>query len=245
MAKKDDKPAKDQLDEGQEVYYQDDEQNGEDSPRKWGGFIRSRQQVLSIVLLAIIAVGLGYLAYQQFYIKPMAQEAKEEMYMAEYYFMRDSFRLALQGDQMQGFLGFNQIMDEYDMTQQGELAKLYAGLSFLNMGQFEQAIPLLQEFETEEPMLGAIAEGALGDAYIETGQAQQGIDQYLIAADVETNEFLTPYYLQKAAIIYMNTQNYAKAEELFERIRKEYPNSAEGREAEKFIERARLLANKS
>ena len=54
-------------------------------------------------------------------------EAKAQMWMAEQYFERDSFNLALNGDG--NYLGFLDIIEEYGITKSANLANYYYGRS--------------------------------------------------------------------------------------------------------------------
>ena len=69
-----------------------------------------------------------YKCGQGFYLEPLEQEAHADMYMAEIYFEKDSFNLALNGDGQ--YLGFLDIVDEYSLASAGNLANYYAGLCY-------------------------------------------------------------------------------------------------------------------
>ena len=69
-----------------------------------------------LIVVAIIAI---YLSFVNFYLKPLEKEAHDDMYMAEMYFEKDSFNLALNGDGQ--FLGFLDIVDEYSYNQSNVL----------------------------------------------------------------------------------------------------------------------------
>src|ERR1035437_6190261 len=74
-------------------------------------YIEENQKSLMIIAGAIIAVVAIYFAFNRFYLKPKEEKAQTQMFVAEQYFEKDSFRLALNGDgNYPGFLG---IIDEY------------------------------------------------------------------------------------------------------------------------------------
>ncbi|MBK8805948.1 MAG: hypothetical protein IPO21_04555 [Bacteroidales bacterium] len=79
--------------------------------------------VITAVLVFIIG---GYWAFKSFYIAPKEIEAQKEMYIAQYYFEKDSFALALNGDGQ--YLGFSEIAADYGLTKSGNLSSYYAGL---------------------------------------------------------------------------------------------------------------------
>lgn len=198
-------------------------------------FIERNQKLLAIVLGGIALLVLGYFGYQRFVLMPKEKEAQSQMFMAERYFEQDSLRLALNGDgSYPGFLG---IIEDYGGTKSAKLAQYYAGIIYLNQGQFQEAIDHLEKFKTKDVMLAPMAKGAIGDAYLELGKNTEAAEQYLEAADTYENEFTTPAFLQKAAWTYEIAGNNEKALEVYDRIRIEYPYSAESREVEKSIAR--------
>lgn len=60
---------------------------------------------------------------------------------------------------------------------------------------------------------------------------------YKKAASFSKNEVYTPYFLFKAALAYEKQKKYSDAKALLEEISTNYPNSEEGREAEKYLAR--------
>lgn len=204
-------------------------------------FIEDNQKILTIIVAAIVIIIGGYLLLKRFYLMPLNKEAQSQMYVAQQYFERDSFRLALEGDG--NYLGFIDIMDEYRLTRAGKLARYYSGISYLQLGDYETAIDHLKKFKTKDVLIAPIATGAIGDAKVELGEMEEAVDWYLKAAKNYENEFTTPIYLLKAGEIFEKLGKYEQAFELYTRIEKDFPQSTEGRNIEKYITRTRLRMN--
>ena len=185
-----------------------------------------------------IAVGLIVLlkAYQNFYIKPLEQEAQTEMYMAELYFQKDSFNLALNGDGQ--YLGFIDISDDYSLTKVGKLANYYAGICYLRIGDYENAIEYLENFSSNDIILSSLALGCIGDAYMQLGEKGNAINAYENAIDNSKNEFTAPRYMMKLAMIFESDGNFKDALEIYKTIKTEFKDSKEASGIEKFIARA-------
>jgi tetratricopeptide (TPR) repeat protein len=205
-------------------------------------YIEENQKSLTIIIAAIIIIVGGYLAYQKLYVAPKEKEAIKEMFVAEQYFAKDSFNLALNGDN--NYPGFLSIIDDYGVTKVGNLSNYYAGVCYLRMGQYEKAIEYLEDYELEDKMIAPIAIGAIGDCYMELGKDNEALSNYLKAADYNENEFTAPIYLLKAALTYEKLNNYNKAIEIYEKIERKYNKSAEARKVEKYLVRAKLRAGK-
>ncbi len=216
-------------------------QNFEEALTRTEQFVEDNQKIITTIVAALVLVVAVYLSYRHFIKAPREKEALSQMFMAEHYFEIDSFNLALYGDG--NYLGFLDIIDDYTMTRTANLARYYTGISYLHLGDFESALDYLQKFRSKDEMLGPISEGAIGDAYMELGETGKAVDQYLKAANMRDNQFLTPLYLMKAGQQMEADGDYRKALELYQRIEKEYPESTEARNIEKFIARASMHVN--
>ena len=205
-------------------------------------FIEDNQKTLSIIVLVIIAVVAGYFAYMKFYVKPLENEAASQMFVAEQYFERDSFNLAINGDG--NYLGFIDIIDEYGVTKSANLAYYYAGISYLHLGEYEEAIDYLKNFDSEDHIIAPIATGAIGDAYSELGNNEEAVSYYVKAAEKDNNNFTAPIYLMKAAKSYEANNDYDNSLEIYNNIKDNYPKSKQARFIEKYITRAKLHIEK-
>jgi len=200
-------------------------------------FIEENQKSVSIIIGAIIFIVVGYFAFQKFYIAPLEEEAQSQMFMAQNYFEQDSFKLALEGD---GFNeGFLTIADDYDMTNTGALANYYAGISYLHLGELDEAIDYLKNFDADDELVTTMALGAIGGAYVDKGDLDNAVSYYSKASKRKTNEFVTPVFLMKLALVHEELKQNDKALEAYMTIKTEYPKSTEARKIDKYIERVK------
>jgi len=195
-------------------------------------FEKHQYLVIGVIAGLLLLIG-GYLAYKYAYQEPREQAGMEAMYKAEFQFKQDSFALALTqpGEGMEGFL---EIIESYSGTKASNLASYYAGISYLNLGQFEAAIDYLKDYTAEDDITPITKYGALGDAYAETNDMDQALSNYKKAADSD-NGFLTPYYLSKLGVLNMKQGNNDAALTNYKRIEADYPQSAESKDAKKYI----------
>lgn len=214
-------------------------QNVEQTLSKTEQFLEDNYKALLIGLGIVVALVALFWLYR-IYLNKRNDEAQAQIYQAERYLEMDSMRLALNGDG--NYPGFLDIASDYGSTKAGNLARYGAGICYLHLGEYEEAISFLEKYSKKDKMIASIAIGATGDAYVELGDTKKGIAKYLEAADFASNSFNTPLYLMKAAQLYELESNYPEALKIYERIRDEFPESNEGTTVEKYISRVKVLA---
>jgi len=213
--------------------------NVEETLTKTEQFLEENYKPL-LIGLAVVVVLVGIFWLGRMYLSKKNEEAQAQMYQAQKYLELDSINLALNGDG--NYLGFLDIAKEYKFTKAGNLARYSAGICNLHLGNYEEAIEYLEKYSKKDKVIGSIAIGATGDAWVELGDPEKGISKYLEAAAYADNSFNTPLFLMKAAELYELNGKYSDALKLYERIKEEYPTSTEGSSIDKYIARAKLLS---
>jgi len=213
--------------------------NVEETLTKTEQFLEENYKPL-LIGLAVVVVLVGIFWLGRMYLSKKNEEAQAQMYQAQKYLELDSINLALNGDG--NYLGFLDIAKEYKFTKAGNLARYSAGICNLHLGNYEEAIEYLEKYSKKDKVIGSIAIGATGDAWVELGDTEKGISKYLEAAAYADNSFNTPLFLMKAAELYELNAKYSDALKLYERIKEDYPASTEGSSIDKYIARAKLLS---
>lgn len=203
----------------------------------------SKNQNYILGVIGVIAVGLlGYLAYIQFVQNPKNADAANELYYPQQYFdqalvattQKDSlFNLALNG--AEGKYGFLNIIEEYPGTKAANLANYSAGMAYLNMQQYKEAVTYLSDFSSDDAVLGAMAKGGLGDAFMQLEQPAEALGYYEEAVAHNANDFTTPKFLYKAGVTAMELKQNDKALQYFQRVKDEFSKSDEARTIDAFI----------
>lgn len=197
----------------------------------WSRFGRT----ITIVSGAIIILAGGYLAYKYIIKIPKEQKAADAMFRAEAYFSKDSIKQALNGDGQSA--GFEKIISQYGGTQAGNLARYYAGAAYLRTGNFAKAAKYLSEFSTDAKQIQARAYKLLGDAYAGLGKNSDALENYKKAGhEYADDDINSSEYLFMAAYFADRVMNDKKdAIDLYKEIKKNYPNTQYGFEADKYL----------
>lgn len=192
-------------------------------------------KIVNYVLVAILAVVVGYFAYTKFYKGPQTQKANDAIFRAQTYFSIDSINWALNGDG--NHMGFKKIAEKFSGTPAGNLANYYAGVCCLKLGDFANAEKYLKKFDGKGTLVTNVAKGALGDAYMEQGKTDDAIKMYLEASADEDNLLLSPLYLERAGMAYELKNNTNEAIATYKKLKEKFPQSQQARDMDKNLAR--------
>lgn len=202
-------------------------------------FLANNGRKVSYVLLALLAIGLLIYGYRALIMQPRAEKAAEMIAQAQERFEAENpdYQLALEGDA--NGAGFLEVIEQYGSTPSGNLAKHYAGICYLQMGDLEQAAAYLAKYSTVKGLPGALINaqnyGLQGDVAVEQGDYARAVKFYEKAVKAADNNLTAPMYLRKAGLAARANGNTKQAVAYFERILNDYPASMDAREAEKLL----------
>ncbi len=209
-------------------------------------WIEENQKMLTIVVTAVVVVVFAVIAVNQWVIKPNKVAASNDNAPAQVYFEQaqqavmqgdtakaaENFRKALEGDDAD-CVGFLEVADNYS-NQEAELAALYAGLCYAELGQNEEAAEYLSRFSAKDITVAPAVAMRLGDVYVELDQLDKAAEAFEKAAESE-NEMIAPMALSKAARVYLKLEDKASARRVLETIKTQYPGTQEANEADKYL----------
>ena len=209
-------------------------------------WIEENQKMLTIVVTAIVVVVFAVIAINQWVIKPNAVAASNENAPAEVYFQQaeqaalqgdtakaaELYKKALEGDDAE-CVGFLEVAENYS-NQEAELAALYAGICYAELGQYEEAAEYLKKFSAKDVTVAPAAQMRLGDVYVELDNLEEAAKAFENAAEAD-NEIIAPVAMMKAARVYIKLEDKASAKRVMEALKKQYPGTQEAQEADKYL----------
>lgn len=196
-------------------------------------FFETYKKPMLYGIAAVIIVAAAIFAYYQFIHLPKQQEAINQTFAAEQFFRGNEFEKALEGDG--NALGFKQIIEEYG-NNAGEAVYFYAGVCELQLGNYNEAMKYLKQYNGTDPIIAARAIACIGDAYAGLNDYKNAAAEFVKAAKYADNLFAASYLL-KAGLMYEELGDNAKALNMYEEIKTKYPQSAEGYDINKYITR--------
>jgi predicted negative regulator of RcsB-dependent stress response len=201
-------------------------------------FWASKGKTVSIICGVIILLGGGWLAYKYLIKAPKEQKAQEAVWRMQNNFDQDSMKLTLSGDRQA--VGAEKLASQYSGTKAGNLAEYYAGVAALKLGDNNKAIKHLENFSTDAGQIQARAYKLLADAYANTGKNADALKNYKKAAhEFEEDQQAAAEYLFFAAYFADRVvKDKDQATELFKELKKKFPDSNYGDEADRYLAQA-------
>lgn len=208
-------------------------------------FLKFKKQIL-IGVVAVIVIVAGFFVYKAYVSGPREDKASTALAKGQEYFNSEQFDKALNGDGA-GYAGFAKIATDFSGTDAANLANLYAGLCYANLGKWNEAVTTLEKFSSKsDAIISPAAMAALGNAYANTGNIDKAISAFKKAADMadskaadDTNNSLSPTFLIQAAQLLENANKNDEALKIYQDIKKKYVNAqvVQSSEIDKYIER--------
>ena len=187
-------------------------------------FIKKNQNIIFGVA-GLIVIVLMMFSFLNYYKNKQNLNAQDEMFQAVYYFEKDSIVKALNGDGNN--YGFLEIIDEYSLSDAANLAMFYAGSSYLKLGDYKNAVKYLTDFSSSDLLIQSRAYSLIGDSYVELLQYNQAISYFKKASENNPNEYFTPTYLLKLAIVYEKVNDLSSALDCYNTIIDNFKESSE------------------
>ena len=217
---------------------QNDAQNASSTVNITETFFDKYKKAIIIGVVAVIVIIAGVIVYNNYVAEPRAAKASTALSKGQEYFGMEEYEKALNGDSI-GYAGFISIAADYSSTDAGNLANLYAGLCYAQMGKWQEAASYLEKFDQQDDqMISPAALGALGNAYAHLKQLDKAVETLTKAARNADNNSLSPTFLIQAGEIMESQGKKAEALKLYEEVKQKYFNSMQYQTIDKYIERA-------
>lgn len=201
------------------------------------GFWEKNSKTILIASTAVILLVGGYLGYKYFVQMPAEEKAQEEIFSAEQHFRNDSLAMALNGNATSS--GFLKVIKKYGSTKTGNIARLYAGECYLQLGDYNNAVKYLSDFNANgAAQVEAKAEGLLGDAYSELKKTDDAVSHYRKAGTLfPEDQAISSEYLFRAALLLEMSGKTKEAGELYQEVKDKFPRTEKGFIVDKYLAR--------
>ena len=202
-------------------------------------FFQENGKKVMIAVVAIVVVAVAGYLFKHLVIDANADKAAELIVDAQDRFAVENadYALALNGDE--NGAGFLDVVEQYGSTASGNIAKHYAGICYLRLGDLENAEKYLSMYKAVKSIPAQIVNaqnlGLRGDIAVEKGEYEAAVALYKKAVAASANIYTAPLYLYKQVLAYAALGNKAEALKCLEALQADYAGSTEAREAEKVL----------
>ncbi len=194
---------------------------------------QNKSTIIGVAIAVIIAIGgsIGYYYYST------AQEAEAQQLMADatQAYLNQDYETALTGSEADFTVGFEQIINNYSITDAANLAHYYAAVCEYNLGNPQEALSYINEYEIPEGIMGVGPISFNGVILTDIGNHAEAAEIYVKAAEWDVNDSTTPYNYLEAAKAFQDAGNTEKAREYAQKIVDEYSESQQATNAQKLL----------
>lgn len=185
----------------------------------------------AIALVVLIGGAIGYYYYST------SQEAKAQQLMgqATQAYLQGNYQQALTGSEANFTVGFEQIINNYGITDAANLAQYYAAVSEFKLGNSQQALSYIQNYELPEGIMGVGPISFHGVVLTDLGNHAEAAQKYVKAAEWDVNDSTTPYNYLEAAKAFHDAGNSSEAQKYAQKVVDEYSNSSQVTDAQKLL----------
>lgn len=195
-------------------------------------FVEKNWKNVLYAIVALVVVIVCYFGVNQLSeSKNVEASNSEALYQAQFDFEQGNYASALEN--------FESVINEFGSTKSGNLAKAYAGLCQMNLGDVDAAIAYLKEFDGSDAIVAPAILSALGDCYVAKEAYADAAKSFEKAASKANNAQFSPLYLKKAGLAFEKSGENAKALKVYETIKNDYADSELVNSIDKYIVRVK------
>jgi tetratricopeptide (TPR) repeat protein len=187
-------------------------------------------KLVTFLIVGLLVLILGYFAYRQFIWSPANEKSKDAFWVGLNYAAKDSIDLAIEELQP--------VVKKYDGKIGGENAQFVLARQYMQKGEFQKALSLLEDVDVNDTYVSAMVIGLQGDCQSEMKNYEKAYNLYLEASGINENEMTTPMYLFKAGLCAEKNKDFEHAAECFIKIRDDFPGYGNQKAIEKYVARA-------
>ncbi len=185
----------------------------------------------AIALIVIIGGSVGY----YYYSTAQEEKAQQLMGIATQAYLQGNYEEALTGSEADFTVGFEQIINNYSITNAANLAHYYAAVSEFKLGNPETALTYIQGYDVPEGIMGVGPLSFHGVILTDLGNHAEAAEMYVKAAEWDQNDSTTPYNYLEAAKAFYDAGNQTQAETYAQRIVDEYASSSQITDAQRLL----------
>lgn len=199
-------------------------------------FEKNRTAVLGVLGAILLAIVGTFFWNQTQESKNQEATAKLEGIIKRY--EAGNYSGAIEGDSTA--MGLKEIVKNFSGTGSGEQAKLYLANAYFQLRNYEEAQKTFESISSFSPIVKGSALAGEAACYEQKKDYKKAAQLFRRAADAVRNDAITPIYLENAGRNFELAGEKSDALAVYEKLKKDYPQSTAARNADQIIARLKI-----
>ena len=145
------------------------------------------------------------------------------------------FQQAIDGVPSQNLTGLKSIVDNYGGTKGGDLAAFYLADAYFQLGKYAEALESFESAGASEALVESSRLAGIASCHEALGHFADAARYFEKAAGQDVTDGTAAEHLNSAARNFALAGDKERAVDILKRIKKKYPTTNYGREADRFI----------
>ncbi len=199
-------------------------------------FYEDNKRTLGIILVALVVVVAGTLIYAR---NQAANNEKATTALGKVleFYDTNQLQLAIDGSAERGIVGLKSIVDNYGSTDAGNLARFYLADAYFQLRKYDEALEQFDKFSGSEQLVSVSRLTGMAGCYEAKGEYEKAAEHYEKAATKYPKDVDAAGNLNHAADNYARAGKKDRALDIYKKLKKEYPTTQFGRDADRGIAR--------
>ncbi len=197
-------------------------------------YYEEHKRAISIALVAAALVTVAIVVYVR-NRADASEKAHAALGAVASYIDNGQYQIAIDGVPSRNIQGLRAIVENFGSSPGGELARFQLASALLALGKYDEALGQYKSFSPAGELLDAARRAGLGACYEGLKEYEDAGSEFEKAAAASPTDPRVPEFLHSAARNYAAAGEKEKAVELWKRLKKSYPATPYGRDAERYI----------
>jgi tetratricopeptide (TPR) repeat protein len=197
-------------------------------------FYEEHKKQISIGITALVVVVIALVVY----FKNQAdnnERATTQLSAIHSFYDNGQYQQAIDGVPERNIQGLKSIVENYGNSKTGDLARFYLADAYFQLDKYTEALEEFDSFDPSEALLEASRLAGMAGCYEALGNHKDAGVYFERAAGKEPTEGGAAELLNNAARSFIQAGDKEQALDILKRLKKNYPTTTFGREAERYI----------
>ncbi|MBM4166604.1 MAG: tetratricopeptide repeat protein [Ignavibacteria bacterium] len=193
------------------------------------------QKNVTTAVIAVLTI-VGALWYYSYHVRSNNERASAELGKVYSLYDNGQFKEAIEGNPDNKIPGLKSLVENYDGTDAGEIAELYLANAYSMTNDYENALKHFERCNVSDARLKAAVLAGIASCKELQKNYREAAEHYRKAAALSGVSVATPEYIFYAANNFALCGEKETARELYKRLKKEFPQSQQARDIDRFLE---------